>query len=500
MKLRTSILAILLLTVLCPSAALAQADKGTLLGTVLDTTGAGVPDTEVKATEVNTNIVHSAKTNETGSYTFPLLPPGNYRVDADHAGFKHITRTGVRLDANSTVRVEFTLELGSVSETLSVSASAAILQTDRADLGVKIETQTIQNMPLTFNRNYQGLLALVPGATRPFRPHSSFYNSQYHLSTYVNGQIRHGSFYLIEGINNDWDYGNLTVLVPPIESIQTVDVTTSNYDAEFGRVTGAITNVILRSGTNEFHGSAFEFNKVKALAAKNYFVLQKPPLVYNLFGGTIGGPIFKNKTFFFADFQALRDRAAAASGTLTIPVMTQRAGDFTAASTRIYDPATGAADGSGRQPFPNNTLPATRISPIARNILDLVPPPITSGAANNYPYFVGQSKNTYNTDGKVDHNFSSNDSLVIRYGYQQPTITVPPVFGIVGGPGNGAFAGTGDARSQAAGISYTHILSPLFLTQARFGVSRVRNNVDQTDFGTTTAKSLGIGGANIDQW
>ena len=500
MKARISSFAFLALTFCYPAIMLAQADKGTLLGTVLDTTGAAVPDTEVKATEVNTNIVHVSKTNETGSYTFPLLSPGNYQVDADHAGFKHTTRTNVRLDANSAVRADFTLELGSVNETLSVSASAAVLQTDRADVGVKIESQTLANMPLTFNRNYQGLLGLVPGASRPFRPHSSFYNSQDHLSTYVNGQFRQGSYYLIEGINNDWDYGNLTVLVPPIESIQTVDVTTSNYDAEFGRVTGAVTNVILRSGTNDWHGSAFEFNKVRKLAAKNYYAVTAPPLVYNLFGGTFGGPIRKNKTFFFADYQALRDREAAAIGTLTIPIMAYRSGDLSTDTTRIYDPATGAPDGSGRQPFANNIVPASRISPIARKILGYLPPPANSALAGNYPYAAPQAKNTHNFDAKIDQHFNPNDSLVVRYGFQKPVITVPPVFGIVGGPGNGAFAGTGSARSQAAGVSYTHIFSPVFLTEARFGVSRVRNDVSQTDFGTTTAKDIGIGGANIDSW
>jgi len=262
------------------SVAFAQADKGTILGTVQDSSGAPAADTEVKATEVNTNIVHTTRTNDAGNFTFPLLDPGTYVVETERQGFKKASRSGVRLDANSTVRVEFALQVGNVTETVDVTASVAILQTDRADLGAKIETQTLANMPLTFNRNYQGLLGLVPGASRPFRPHSSFYNSQDSLSTYVNGQFRQASSFMIEGINNDWDNGNLTVIVPSVEAIQTVDVTTSNYDAEFGRVTGAVSNVIFKSGTNDWHGSAFEFNKVAALAAKNYFALKTPPLTY----------------------------------------------------------------------------------------------------------------------------------------------------------------------------------------------------------------------------
>ena len=286
----------------------------------------------VRATETSTTIVRSTVTNETGNFTFPLVDPGAYSLEASREGFKKANRSGITLDANSTVRVDFTLEVGSVSETIDVTASVAILQTDRADLGTKIERQTLANLPLTFNRNYQGLLGLVPGASRPFRPHSSFYNSQDSLSTYVNGQFRQASSFMIEGINNDWDNGNLTVVVPSVEAIQTVDVTTGNYDAEFGRVTGAVTNVILKSGSNSIHGSAFEFNKVAALAAKNYFSLTTPPLTYNLFGGTISGPIRRNKTFFFFDYQVLRDREAAAIGTLTIPTLSLSA---TAISARL---------------------------------------------------------------------------------------------------------------------------------------------------------------------
>ncbi len=484
---------------LVPLRAFAQADKGTILGTIQDETGAVVPDAAIKVTEVNTNIVHIAKTNDTGNFTLPLLDPGTYTVTADHGGFRPASRTGVRLEANSTVRVDFSMQVGNVTETISVSASAAVLQTDRADLGSKIETQTIANTPLSYNRNYQGLLALVPGASRPFRPHSSFYNSQDSLSTYVNGQFRQASSFLIEGINNDWDNGNLTTVVPPAEAIAAVDVVTSNYDAEFGRVTGAVTNVILKSGTNTWHGSAFEFNKTAALAAKNYFVLQKPPLVYNLFGGTFGGPIRKNKLFFFADYQTLRDRESAAAGNLTIPTMAYRNGDLSGA-TNIYDPSTGMPDGTGRTQFTNNLIPANRISPIASKILSYVPAPLLPGLSGNYPYAVKQAKNTNQFDVKIDYQIRTSDSLTFRYSFQQPEITVPPVFGIVGGPGNGAFAGTGTARSQAPGLSSTHIVSPTLITETRFGISRVRNDVNQTDFGKTTARDIGIGGANIDDW
>ena len=483
-----------------PSLLFAQADKGTLLGTVQDASGAAVAQASIRAIETTTNISHSAQSNPDGNYSFPLLDPGTYRIDVEHQGFKQAGRTNVRLEANSAVRTDFVLEVGSVSESVNVSASAAVLQTDRADLGEKIERETLANLPLGSNRNYEGLLALTPGASRAFITNSSFYNSGAHLSDYVNGQFRQASAYLIEGITNDWDNGNVTALILPIEAIQTVDVTTTNYDAEFGRVTGAVTNVILKSGTNSWHGSAFEFNKVADLAAKNFFALTTPPLVYNLFGGTFGGPIKRNKVFFFVDTQLQTDRESAANGTLTIPTLAFRTGDLSKGATTVYDPATGNSDGTGRQPFPGNVIPASRISPIAQAILGYLPPPILGGLSGNYPYSVEQARNTQNFDVKIDHQINANNSVSWRYSFQQPQISVPPVFGIIGGPGNGAFAGTGTSRSQAPGVSYTHIFGPSLISEVRFGISRVANDVNQTDYGTSTAKTLGIGGANIDPW
>jgi len=274
---------------LCPLLSFAQVDKGSLLGTVADTSRASIPQAVVTAIETNTGISRTTNTNEAGNYSFPLLDPGVYRVEIEHQGFKKTVRGDIRLDANSAVRADFTLELGAVTESVNVTAGEiAILQTDRADVSQKIESQTLQNLPLTANRNYAGTLALVPGATRPFIAHSAFYNSQDSLSTNMNGQDRHANNFLVEGIQNNWDNGNLTILVPPVEAIQTVDVSTSNYDAEFGRVAGAVTNVIFRSGTNSYHGSLFEFNKVSALASRNFFVGFVPPQVYNQFGATFG--------------------------------------------------------------------------------------------------------------------------------------------------------------------------------------------------------------------
>src|SRR5262249_39534696 len=216
---------------------------------------------------------------------------GVYRVEVQHAGFKKAILDKVDVLVNNETRADILLEAGGITESVEVTSGASQLQTERADVGRQIETKQLQEMPLAFNRNFQGLVNLVPGATRAFRPHSEFFNSQDSLSTQVNGQSRLANNVQIEGIDNNHRTGLLTVLIPPIEAISAVSVTTSNYEAELGRAGGAVTNVTLRSGSNDLHGSVYEFNRVSKLAARNFFASGKAPTVYNQFGFTIGGPI-----------------------------------------------------------------------------------------------------------------------------------------------------------------------------------------------------------------
>src|SRR2546428_90419 len=254
-------------------------------------------------------------------------------------------------------------QAGNATLLVTVTSEAPILQTERADTGRKIETRQVEDLPLTLNRNFQGLLNLVPGTTRAHREHSAFFNAQDSLSTEVNGQSRLANNLQFEGVDDNERTGLLQVYIPPIESIQTVDVTTSNYDAELGRAGGAVTNVILKSGTNQFHGSAYEFNRVNALYARNFFSTSDAPhSVFNQFGVTFGGPIKKDKTFFFADFMGVRDRRGS-SNRVTIPTLAFRSGDLSAAPSTIYDPTTGNPDGTGRTDFPGNKIPDNRISP-----------------------------------------------------------------------------------------------------------------------------------------
>src|SRR5438105_1064424 len=328
-----------------------QAVNATLLGTVTDSSGAAVANAKVTITETNTGVSHTSQTNDSGNYVFPDLPPGTYTVIAEQSGFKRASRAGIDLIVNTTERVDLTLQPGETTDTITVEAETPILQTERADTGRKLETVLTENVPLGTNRNFQNLLNIVPGTTRATFQHSRFFNASNSLQTEVNGQLREGNNYQIEGIDDNERTGLLQILIPPLEAIQTVDVSTSNFDAELGRASGAVTNVILKSGSNTFHGAAYEFIRNSYFNARNFFDPSVGHLAYNYFGGNFGGPIKKNKLFFFADYLRVTDHEAN-TNLVSIPSMALRSGDLssaTATPTPIYNPFSGNPDGTGRQ-------------------------------------------------------------------------------------------------------------------------------------------------------
>ncbi|MBI3683429.1 MAG: TonB-dependent receptor [Acidobacteria bacterium] len=477
----------------------AQAVKGTLLGTVTDSTAAVVPGAKVSITEVNTGIGRAVEANQNGYYVFANLESGVYRVQVEHTGFKTAVRDRVEVLVNTTIRVDVELQPGTVSETVDVQAEAAVLQTDRSDTGRKIETRQLSDMPLPYNRNFQGLLNLVPGAVRAFRPHSEFFNSQDSLSTRVNGQTRLANNVQVEGIDDNHRSGLLTILIPPIEALAAVDITTSNYEAELGRAGGAVTNVTLRSGTNNLHGSVFEFNRTDRLASRNVFAQSKAHTVYNQFGFTIGGPVARNRTFFFGDYQSTRDRRGDINRA-TIPTPVFREGDLRESPTTIYDPATGNPDGTSRQPFADKRIPGSRISPIARKLLAFIPAPTFQGLQTNFEKATTRNKDTPSFDVKIDHQFNTRNNLSFRYSFMEPKIYDPGLYGIYGGPKiTGGFDGTGANRTQSSAINYTRIFGPSFITEARFGFARYLNVTQQEDYGKNLSADAGIPGINLDE-
>ena len=493
-------LAIVALGSAAVSALSGQTLKGTILGTITDSSQAVISGAHISATEVNTNFHRAEITNEEGFFVFANLDPGTYRIEVQHPGFRKMLRAGIDLTPNSTARIDLELTPGAVSEVIDVTGDAPLLQTDRTDTGGKIETQQLGTMPLLNNRNYQNLLLVVPGVQRAYRSNSAFFNSQEHLQSVVNGLDQRNN-YMIEGVDNNVE--NLTGIIPPADAIATVDVSTTNYDPELGRAGGAVTNVTLKSGTNALHGTVFEYHRNNDLQARNVFASSTPHSVYNQFGGSLGGRLVRDRLFFFGDYQGSRD-VFGNTNLPTIPTPAFRSGDLSASPTAIYDPATGNPDGTGRIPFAINRIPSSRISPIASRILAFIPAPTRPGLATNFERPTSQSKSIDQFDIKVDYVATAKDRLFVRYSFQRARVFDPGLYGpnggIYGGPHNSGFQGSGPSRNQSPGINYSHILSPSLVTELRIGIVRNRNEAINIDHGLTTSRDLGIPNVNLDDW
>jgi hypothetical protein len=479
----------------------AQATTATLVGTVTDTTGAALGHATVTITSQSTGQTYAHQTNDSGNYEFTLLPPGIYSVEVSDQGFAKSVRNGIPATVNTTNRTDVQLQAGNQTQTVTVTALAPALQTDRADVTAQIESKQVSDLPVGNSRNFQALESLVPGVSAPIYDHSSFFDAQNSQSFQVNGQAELANNLQLEGIDDNERTGLLQVYIPPAAAIQTVDVTTSNYAPEFGRAAGAVTNVVLKSGSNQFHGSAYEYNEVSSTGARNYFnnTGKFPRFTNNYYGATIGGPIIKNRTFFFGDFLRYTNHSSQFFQT-TVPTAAFRSGDLSGSPTAIYDPATGNADGTGRQQFPNNQIAPTRFSPVAVKILSLVPLPNIPGAgtANNFQENLGFDQDSTSYDIKFDQQLRAEDHLTYRFSHQTVDTFQQPAFGAAGGPaGNGGFQGTGTNTTYNTAGEYTHVFSPRLLTGVRVGVNHYRNTAQQTDYGSDASTAIGIPGVNV---
>lgn len=479
----------------------AQAVNGSVLGTVTDPSGAIIPNAKVTLTNTNTGATRSIDTNKSGNYSFPDVVPGVYSVAVEASGFRKETRANIDVLVNTSPRVDIQLQPGAITQSIEVTATTPLLQTDRADVESSIQRQQLANLPTGVNRNFQSLLNLVPGTTRASFQHSQFFNASSSLQTEVNGQMRQGNNYQIEGIDDNERTGLLQILVPPIAAIETVDVSTDDYDASLGRASGAVTNVILKSGTNQIHGSAYEFLQNSEFDARSFFNPSVGHIAYNYFGGAIGGPIIKNKLFYFGDILRVTDHEATSS-LFTIPTMAERAGDLSNSTTTIYNPTTSnATDGTGRSPFPGNKLSPTDINPVAVKLMALLPAPNLPSAngSNNYFANLPFHKDTTSFDTKVDWNATDNDQISTRLSFARPVIFQAPAYGPqAGGPANGAFEGTGVQRTYSGGINYNHVFSPSLISVFRIGVAYYNNIATPSDYGKNDATAIGIPGANLD--
>ncbi len=499
-----------------PAVGLAQAVSGTLLGTVTDTSGAAVPNAQITITATDTGQVQKFKTNESGNYLVPGLQPGRYTVTVEATGFKRETHANIDLTSNSSTRIDASLATGSVSEEVTISTAPPVLQTDRADISTKIERQAVADLPLGTNRNFQSLLNLVPGTQPATFEHSQFFNAQGAIQTRANGIPRMGNLYQIEGIDDDERTGLLQIIIPPAEAIQSVDVSTNNFDAELGRAIGAVTNVTLRSGTNAIHGSAFEFIQNNAVNARSYFGGPLGHLAYNYFGGSLGGPIIKDKLFVFGDYLRTTDREAINNTFTVVPQQwyTDNGNGFIdlsgplrtvngAVQGQVYDPTTGSASGAGRTAFANNLIPISRVNPVSLALLRALPKPNANvnnltAPTNNYVVNLPFSKNTNSYDVKADYTLTQKDHLSGRFSWQRVNTFQAPAFGsFLGGPAGGGFQGVGVQTAYSTGINLEHSFSNTLFTEVRAGVAHLRNNAQPSDYGSNDATTAGIPGVNL---
>jgi outer membrane receptor protein involved in Fe transport len=490
----------LALAIIAAAPASAQVLYGSIVGTVQDSSGAMVPSASVVFTDAATGQNRSTTSNEAGLYSFTNVLAGTYQLKVTATGFKPFVQTNVAVTVNNVARIDVRLEVGAATEQVTVEATAALLQSDTADVHVQLNSKEVTDLPLSNYRNYQSLINLVPGATPSDQQNSLLGAPARALATNINGTNKNNNITRLDGAVNLYLWlPHHTAYVAPSETVETVSVSTNNFDAEQGMAGGAAITVVTKSGTNQLHGSAFGYHTNNHLKAKNFFFVGNlPRSTRNIDGGTIGGPIVKDKLFFFGGWEGMRERQEA-SGTYTLPTADQRAGNFSAYGTTLYDPLSGAADGRSRTPFPNATIPADRLSPNALKMQGLLPSPNLPGAVSNY-FNSGTLKfNRDNYDVKVNWNRSSQHALFVKYSAMNGNVNCAFAFGEGGGDALGACGapGKGHTLVQISTIGHTLTISPRFVVDGTIGWTRMTQQGQSPDFGKNVGLDfLGIPGTN----
>jgi hypothetical protein len=495
-----------LATVTSPAAA--QVLYGSLVGNVTDSSGAAVPSAKVKLTQQQTNLMREVETNELGAFSASTLPAGTYNVTVSKEAFRSAERRDIVISTNSVVRVDFALTVGEITQTIDVTTSAPLLQTDRADVRSELGAESFENAPIPPGRNYQQLFVTLPGFSPATRGGSSVTNPSKALTFNVNGGQRTSTGMRIDGASavGNW-MAETSTYAPSIEAVETVNAVTSSFDAENGIAGGASINVTTKSGTNQVHGALFEFHNDNTLNARPYFLpanQQKPKRILNQFGGAIGGPIIKNKLFYFVSYEATYDRKLA-SGFATVPTAAVRLGDMSASTRGIYDPNTGDATGAGRTLFPGNIIPQNRISPIVQKIIPLIPQPLwTDRLSNNY--YAGESSpyTRHRVDSKINWNPTNRLSLAARVSAMPLRVFIPAVFGtdLVGAAlSTGVFDDVGDGISNfwSSQVTGVYSVSPRFIIDGAFGYTLEDYSLNMDKFGWNRKIGLdvlGIPGTN----
>ena len=478
---------LMLALTLAPIPGYGQSVFGTIAGNVTDPSQAAIIGAKVAATNPETGFSRDTITNSVGVYTVPDVQPGTYTVTVSSPGFQSYTRTGIVVTVQSLTRVDVTLSVGAASESVTVSAQTAELQTDRTDVRSELTGQVLSNAPVPIGRNYQMLFITIPGVSQPTSGHSFGANPTRALAFTVNGGSIDNNDTRVDGAGTrNFGASDTIQYIPSMEAIDAVSIATNSFDADQS-TSGAAVNVTVKSGTNALHGSLFEDHADKSLEAYQWIADRtkpKLPFIHNQFGGTIGGPIRKNKVFYFVSYEGTR-LIQGNSLLSQVPTATMRTGDLSASPTDIYDPMTGAVSGAGRTPFAGKKIPASRIDSGVQALLTtgLWPTPNKPGIGafglgQNYLCTGCQGNSGANrdqVDTKVNWNPSRKLSMFARLGFQNGSWYNPQIFGLLGGaaisPSNGA-VGVGGSHIFNGTVSATYVFSPTLFVDAYFGYDR----------------------------
>ena len=481
----------------------AQVKTADIVGIVTDNGGAVVPNAKITAQNLSTNEVRSTQTDSAGGYLFTLLPPASYKISAESAGFKTEIIPSVTLAVGDRLKLDLHLAVGETHETVTVSAEATGMQTQTSVLQSTIGEEAVQDLPVN-NRNFATLAQLAPGAnnsTQGYAGGNGPDDARPTSTVQVNGQSPWYNNFQIDGMNNNERFVGTVIVKPSIEAIQEVQMVTSLYPAELGRTAAAVINLITKSGTNQFHGSAYDYFRNNIFDAPDVLTETVSPYKQNQFGGSLGGPIVKNRTFFFADYEGYRSIQGLVH-LASVPTDKMRNGDFSDlflpenGDIQIYDPITSL-------PYPGNIIPKdpspgqTGQDPVGYNLLNLYPrstSPDRSLASNNFVSAPSRTLDTDTFDVKIDHRFSDGDSVFARYSFEHLDSVIPGAYPA----GDAYFGGPTTERPQGAQINYVHVFGPDWITELRIGYDRYKVQSYTYNKGKDLAQEAGLTGSNYD--
>jgi hypothetical protein len=460
----------------------AQGVRSTLVGRVTDESGAVIPKTKITVTNINTNEARSAETNDSGEFVVPQLAPGDYGLTAEHEGFSKEARNGIVLETGQQVRLDLTLRLGSISEQVEVSAVAPLLSSENASVGNVVDQKKVVELPLN-GRDYLQLAQLQPNVFAP----ASGSNLGFRGGFNVAGNSEISNQYLLDGVDNNDETTNQPLHRPVLDAVREFRVLTGTYSAEYGRQAGGQVIVTTRGGTNGLHGAAWEFHRNAPLDARSFFAPFKPAFHRNQYGLVLGGPIRRDKTFFFVSWEN-QNRGQQEAKLASVPLDAFKRGDFSSVSTVLKNPF------DSNHLFTGNQIPQTFWSKQGLGLLALFPSPTQPGSSNNIAAAAPGHFNLDQFSARIDHRFSPRDDLYAVYEFADSTEFYPlsnPLCSARDVPGWGCDE---LQRTQHAVMVWTHIFSPRVINEARLGYTRFGFFRLQQDRDVNIVNSLGIGG------